>query len=120
MRIYISGKISNLPPEQYKAHFENAEIHLKEKYKHLNIEVLNPLKLEHPKARDLEAQLTDDLSPEQKKALLEKIWAAYMEVDLGAVCNASAVYMLSNWGTSKGARCEYVLAKELGLPIEFE
>jgi hypothetical protein len=28
--------------------------------------------------------------------------------------------MLKNWGKSKGARCEYVLAKELGLNVVFQ
>ena len=28
--------------------------------------------------------------------------------------------MLRNWASSKGARCEYALAKELGLKIEFQ
>jgi hypothetical protein len=47
-------------------------------------------------------------------------WEDYMEKDLGILLRCDGIYMLNNWGNSKGARCEYALAKELGLTIRFQ
>jgi|SRR6478752_955736 len=112
MKIYISGKITGLPEEEAKAMFQAAEDFLLDKYKNFEIEVSNPLKLDHTKAELL--QLTG------AKQSDHKVWVAYMGTDLEALLNCKGIYMLKNWGSSKGARIEHVVAKEMGLTVEYE
>jgi hypothetical protein len=38
-----------------------------------------------------------------------------------AICSScTAIYMMSDWETSRGAKCEWHLAKALGLEIFYE
>jgi hypothetical protein len=96
MKCYISGKISGLPQEEAFNKFEKAE----KDVEHLGYKPVNPMKL-CPFNKDFE-------------------WEDYMEKDIGALLRCKAIYMLKDWGNSKGARCEYALAKELDLKIIFE
>jgi hypothetical protein len=43
-----------------------------------------------------------------------------MKEDLAALLNCDGIYMLKNWGASQGARIEHVVAKEMGLTVEYE
>lgn len=43
----------------------------------------------------------------------------YMRADIKALMKCSTVMMLPNWESSKGARLEYEIAKELELPVLF-
>ena len=43
-----------------------------------------------------------------------------MRDDISALMKCDAIYMLNDWGQSRGARIEYVIAKELGLEIIYE
>jgi hypothetical protein len=56
------------------------------------------------------------VSPYEK----DKQWADYMADDIKALFECDAIYMLSDWGQSKGARVEYAIAKELGLIVIHE
>lgn len=95
-RIYISGKITGIPyPESY-ANFERAE---NEVNAMPSCTAVNPMKLEH---------------------IHDNKWESFMAEDLKELLKCHAIYLLTNWGTSRGARCEYALAKELGLLIMFE
>jgi hypothetical protein len=41
--------------------------------------------------------------------------------DMVAICDqCTAIYMMSNWERSKGAKAEHALAKALGLSIFYE
>jgi len=40
--------------------------------------------------------------------------------DISALLECEAIYMVKDWGQSKGARLEYAIAKELGLYILFD
>ena len=92
-KIYISGKITNNPV--YKLQFAAAERELKN-------EGLQPV---NPAREILPAGST---------------WADYMRHDIRLLCDCSAIYMLTNWRQSKGARLERSLAKKLGLKIIYE
>lgn len=95
--IYISGKISGLHITQAEAHFMNAEIDLM----YLGYEnIINPMKLV-----PYDPNLT---------------WHDYMVKDIGALLKCDAIFMLKNWGQSKGARVERAIAIELGLEIIYQ
>jgi len=44
----------------------------------------------------------------------------YMRIDLTHVLQADAVYMLRGWETSRGAKLELAVARQLGLDVLFE
>ena len=95
-KIYISGKISGLPIESVVDKFaRNAEFLMVKGF-----EPVNPI----------------DVSPYH----VSKTWEDYMRDDISALMKCDAIYMLNDWGQSRGARIEYVIAKELGLEIIFE
>ena len=96
MKIYVAGKVSGLPLE-----------HTKEKFKwHAAFlsfqgnEVINPMVI----------------SPFDES----KTWEDYISECIPELLKCDAIYLLRDWGQSKGARIEYVIAKELGLKIIFE
>lgn len=99
MKIYISGKITGLPLEEAQALFQEAEDHLNDSLKEHNPEVINPMKIEHNHGQS---------------------WEEYMREDIYALLRCKAIYMLNNWGESRGARLEYAIAKEIGLVISFQ
>ncbi len=90
--IYISGKITGLSKTEA---FELQPLELNE----YDI-VVNPMKL---------VPYNPDLT-----------WHDYMVKDIEALLKCDAIYMLKNWGDSRGARIEYVIAKEMGLKIYFQ
>lgn len=99
MKIYVSGKITGIDWDVAYEKFEKAE------YKAISTlggieKLINPMKL-HPK--------------EPKRS-----WEHYMAVDVCELLCCNAIYMMSCWGSSKGARVEYAIAKELGMQIFFE
>lgn len=47
-------------------------------------------------------------------------WLACMRVDIKQLVDCDAVYMLDGWRASRGGRCEYNLAHDLGLQIYME
>ena len=95
MKVYISGKITGLDYQDAYKKFEDAEVEVK----NMGGVPINPMKLEHKTNAD---------------------WYDFMEVDFSALLRCEGIYMLENWGNSKGARCEYALAKELDLKIVFQ
>jgi len=96
MKIYIAGKITGLPYEKVVEKFnERSEI-----IRSRGHEPVSPI----------------DVSPFKPS----KEWHDYMIDCIGALLMCDGIYMISNWGQSKGARIEYQIAKELGLPIFFE
>lgn len=117
MKIYISGKITGLPIEDAKAMFQAAEDFLNKKHLdanlHFPLECINPFKLNHDKIEEMEQ------APPGKYSTHDK-WCQYMKEDLAALLNCDGIYMLKNWGASQGARIEHVVAKEMGLTVEYE
>ena len=87
MKVYISGKISGLDPVEAKKNFIKAELRLKNQ----GHEVMSPKGI-----MDFAEFEHDD----------------YMHVCKAMVDVCDAIYMLSNWQTSKGSREELNYAKE--------
>lgn len=109
-KVYISGPISNLPFKTAEANFERAEIEALNvfcKFTNKEIEVINPMKLDH-------------------EAMFREIstgvvaWEECMVVDINELFKCDAIYMLNDWENSKGARIEFLIAKEMKLPMLFE
>lgn len=91
-KVYISGPISKIPFQEAFDNFEKKEKELIA----LGYEVVNPMKLEHNH---------------------DKSWKSYMKVDLKALIDCDCIVMLPGWVSSKGARIEWYLAKDLGIQI---
>ena len=104
MKIYISGKISGLPIGIAKAKFKWHAGFLEIK----GYEPVNPF--------DGEPIFEKPLSSYTK----DEIWAIFMATDIKELFACEAIYMLKDWGQSKGARVEYAIAKEIGLKIFYE
>jgi hypothetical protein len=112
-RIYLSGQITNLLIEEAYLNFEKAEKEainlfskctivvapLTPKTHPIILKVINPMKLEHKENAD---------------------WEDYMEKDISELLRCQGIYMLNNWKNSRGARIEYAIALELGLPIIYQ
>lgn len=96
-RIYIAGKITGLDRQEYIRRFLHAENMLIEKF-----EIVNPIFLER-------LNLDDSLHRD-----------AIMEICKILISTCDAIYMLSNWESSPGARMERDYAKSLGLAILYE
>lgn len=94
-KVYISGKITGLDFDEAFKIFEDAEKEVRE----MGGVPVNPMKLDHKVNAD---------------------WYDFMEKDIAALLRCDGIYMLKNWGESRGARCEYSLAKELGLNVVFQ
>ena len=94
-KIYISGKISGLPLKKVTEKFKWFSVFLREK----GFDVVNPIEIQ---------PISDD-----------KTWLDYMAEDIKALMQCDSIYMIYDWGQSKGARIEYAIARELGLKIYF-
>jgi Asp-tRNA(Asn)/Glu-tRNA(Gln) amidotransferase A subunit family amidase len=93
-KIYISGKIGNLPFDQVRAKFDAAKAHLEEFY-----EVISPIDLPHNH---------------------DKSWGSYMIEDLKALMNCQVIYMLHDWTHSPGATIEHHFAVSMGIRVTYQ
>ena len=96
MKIYISGKVTGLPFDEVYKKFEQAE----QEVINLGGTPINPVKL--------------------VEQIEDATWEDYMEKDLALLLRCQGIFLIKDWGDSKGARCEYALSKELGLQIQFQ
>lgn len=94
-KIYISGAISGLPKHEYESRFKMAEQNLLE----LGYETVNPCTLNHGAAAT---------------------WEDFMLNDIKALFGCTAIYMLSNWKNSHGARIEHSIAVERSMVILYQ
>ena len=94
--VYISGQITGIELEHAKRNFHEAFCALEQE----GLVPINPMELV-------------PYSP-------ELTWADYMVKDIEALLKCDAIYMLNNWGKSKGARVERAIAMELGLEIIYQ
>lgn len=95
MKIYISGKISGTDLTETRKRFAAAA----KAMKRLGYEPVNPL---------------DNGLSEQDT------WEAHIIKDIATLLQCKAIYMLQDWQESKGARIEYYIATEIGIPIMYE
>lgn len=94
-KIYISGQISGQPIEEVTAKFEAAEAMLKAQ----GYEVVNPLKNSIP---------------------ANASWEVHVAMDVLLLMGCKAIYLLPDWGFSKGATLEKNLAELTGKTIIYE
>ena len=96
MKTYISGKISGLPITEAKKNFEAAAKRVQE----MGHEPVNPMEI----SRDHHCS-----------------WSEHMFIDLMALVHMSErIHLQANWECSTGARIEYLCAKHMHYPIDFE
>ena len=94
-KIYISGQISGQPIEEVADKFEAAETMLKAQ----GYEVVNPLKNGIP---------------------ANASWEVHVAMDVLLLMGCKAIYLLPDWGFSKGATLEKNLAELTGKTIIYE
>jgi len=103
-KIYISGQITGLSMTEALNNFWDAEIYLNEK----GYDVVNPLSIMgHTAIAEME------VSDEEK-------WCLHMKLDIKALMDCTDIFMLQNWGNSKGAKIERDLAIQLGLKVHHQ
>ena len=91
-RIYIAGPMTGVPEHNFPAFHAAAE-----RLRQAGWEVVNP-------AENFGGQT--DLPRE-----------AYLRADVALLVTCNAIAMLSGWEDSRGAKLEYLLARELGMPV---
>lgn len=96
-KIYISGKISGLPREEYLAKFDLAEKRLLSE----GYEVINPAR-------------TNDTLPKSTS------YQQYMDMSMLMLSMCDGIYMLDGWRDSPGATREYEWAEEHKLKIRYQ
>ena len=95
MEIYISGKISGLPVDEAKAAFNKA-------------------------VNEIEALGHTPISPFDDWLGESASWEEHMKHDIKIMLSCDAIYMLSNWEGSKGARIEWYIAQQINMKIMYE
>ncbi len=96
MKIYIAGKITGLDTEEAARRFKAS-------------------------AHRVRAAGHEPVNPMEKVSEQEgKTWAEYMAEDFIIAHECDAIYMLSNWRDSTGARIEHAIAEIMGKPIFYE
>ena len=98
MKIYISGKITGLKPEEANRNFMEADRALREK----GHKTVNPLMI---------AATIQDMD-----------WKTFMGIAYAVIHDESidAVYMLRNWKDSMGACIEWGWAQAAGIPVLYQ
>lgn len=94
--IYISGKITGLPETEAFHNFLFAEAMLASN----GWACVNPMKIGF--------------------GAMEKSWANFMIADLKALIPCNAIYMLSNWHESQGARIEHAFAIAMAKEVYYQ
>lgn len=92
MKVYISGKIGSLNPQDVYNKFKNAQL----KFESCGCEVINPQDIAHDH---------------------DKSWASYMLEDLKALVPCDTIAMLPCWVDSPGAKIELAFAQRMGKKI---
>lgn len=95
MRVYISGQITGLEPQEAQERFEGAEYLLE----NIGLTPINPLKNGLP---------------------FNSSWEEHLVKDIEMLMSCNAIMLLGNWGNSKGARIEKQIAEEMGLKVLHE
>ena len=102
MKVYLSGAITGVK------HADKLFARAEEKLELLGYEVVNPYKFGE--------YLKKEYAKENKVPKYEN----YMRGDIELLINCDAIYLLENWGTSKGARLEKKIAEVLKMQIMTE
>ena len=95
MKVYIAGKISGLPIQEAKERFDNAQALL-------------------------ESCGLDPVNPMSKGLPENSTWEQHMVKDIELLLRCDAIYLMDNWGDSRGAQIEYDIADRMKLEFIFE
>ena len=95
MKVYISGKITGVPVDIATAKFQQAE----QQVMAYGYEPVNPMK-----------NGIDASEP----------WEKHMAADVPMLLECEAIYLLTDWSDSKGARIEANIAQECGMEIMYQ
>lgn len=99
-RIYLSGKITGLTPQECGRNFRMAGWKLQRDHGNDNVEIINPLMI--------------------KPFLGIKTWFFHMISDLWQLRKCHTIYMLSNWQESRGAKIEKKFAEFLNKKVMYQ
>ena len=97
-KVFISGRMSGLSEEEFNRRFRKAEFYLWCN----GYTIVNPCTF---------------------TTMFDKVGYSYAEAlvfDLNVISHCDAIYMLSNWGESKGAAGEKAFAEALGKEVLYE
>jgi hypothetical protein len=111
--IYVAGPMRGYDNFNYESFDRQAEILRKQGWS-----VINPAEMD----RDISSPPSDphEYDPKTNYADREFMREA-LRRDLVAICDmCTAVYMMSGWEQSRGAKAEWHCAKALGLEIHYE
>ena len=114
MNVYIAGPMRGLPNFNFPAFFA-AEQHLVDEYSTTySLWIFNPARRdEEMYGRSISNSPTGDLADIPQFSLREALGA-----DLNWICeNATHLWMLQGWSTSKGAKAEFATALALGIDV---
>lgn len=100
VKVYISGKISDMDEKEAQRIFAEAEAEVEQYLKNDGLSeddyiIVNPMKL-----------------PQTQTS-----WESYMIRDLTILAECNMIMMLPNYTESAGARIEYEFAQKIGMPI---
>lgn len=98
MKVYISGPITGV--SDFEKNFQSAEDYLSS----CGYEVINPVKIGKKLEKKNAAPSYED----------------YMKVDIAALIECDAIFMLKGSSLSSGAKCEKHVAESLGLKIMYD
>lgn len=104
LKIYIAGPMRGYPNNNH-AEFDRAEEHLLKKEIYIPI---NPARID----REAGVNPADDMTKLELRDALKR--------DFDLIFDCHAMYMLSGWGRSDGARAEHALAIAMGMGIYYE
>ena len=90
-KIYIAGKVTGLPQEEVIEKFAQAQKNIEA----LGLEAVNPLEV-----------VGDWQMP----------WNKAMRMCIAKLTECDAIALIPDWISSKGAKIEYDIAKQLGIP----
>ena len=100
-RVYLSGKITNLPESVAEKHFEKGGEHAVKYLKTIrqveNAEIINPMRV--------------------RPFMGLRNWLCYMISDIRVMKQCDTVYHLHNWHDSPGATIEHYVALRRGMNI---
>lgn len=101
-RVYISGKIAGLDEQATRGRFKDYQEELKGK----GYDVVNPF------------ELCDEVKRKFNRDIIG--WGEMMRIDLKALEECDAIFMLDGWTDSPGARIEHEFAISIGLLVIYE
>jgi len=111
--IYIAGKMRGMEDYNYPSFDRQAKVLEKQGWK-----VINPAEMDRDDEKPINGphQFDPDNNYEDHEFMRNAL-----KRDMVAICECcTAIYMMSGWEESRGAKCEWHLAKALGLEIFYE